>query len=128
MFPLSRCFFDKILIKTLDLLAYDAIFERRLTQCAAFMSKNNGEMVWVAVIGGWMTTVFEVVVTTNLVDLARLTGGAYSTLRRRADEGEMPFFLKRKADGLMWTVKRVPLVRVGGRGGRRVVIGKTENL
>lgn len=93
------------------------------------MAKTNEEMVWVAVIGGWMTTVFEVVVTTNLLDLARLTGGAYGTLRRRADAGEMPFFLKRKVDGMMWTVKRVPLVRISGRGGQRTVgIGKNENL
>lgn len=83
------------------------------------MGNTDGEMVWVAVIGGWMTTVFEVVVSSNLLDLAGLTGTAYGTLKRRASEGDGPFFVKRKGDGLMWTVKRVGLVRVSGRGGLR---------
>ncbi len=70
-----------------------------------------------------MTTIFEVVVSSNLMDLSELMDSSYGTLKRRSSEGDGPFFVKRRGDGLMWTVKWVRVVRASRRGGKRVKRG-----
>jgi len=93
------------------------------------MANGGIEMVWVAVIGGWMTTLFEVRVASNLKSLSEEIGSDYVSLRRLAVKaGDGAFFVKRDG-GVNWAVKRVRLVRVGGRGGKREKgVGNSGNL
>lgn len=71
--------------------------------------------VWVAI------SLPQVIVSTSIAGISRGTGIPYSTLKKRTKNYSLvkDFDIIRPKGGYIWYIKRVDMIRIVGRGGKR---------
>jgi hypothetical protein len=85
------------------------------------MGINSPKKVWVGVIGGWMSGIFEVRASTTLKGLCEEIGTNYETAKDRVGvggEGPVTLYEGVGDEKRAWSVKRVEVRKVLGRGKR----------